>query len=119
MRNKDVEFLCQKFNFSATRRFFSWLKKCYRKNRDCDEIYCENKQLRIKRAPEPSDILWENLQYSKRERKKYGIFSFLITCLYLIIAFLFLLAFIYGNRMFEVSIYLKNIFYFFKIVLFI
>ena len=49
--------------------------------------------LRIKKAPEPTDIHWENLQYGSFNRFVRGLFAVLITILILIIS---IFAYIYN-----------------------
>lgn len=67
-------------------------------------MHFQQEILYLKRAPEPSDILWENLQFTRVERNRYKVFSFMYSCLYLFLAFIFLLSFIYANRQLEVCL---------------
>jgi hypothetical protein len=40
----------------------------------------QGEPIRVKRAPEPSDVIWENLQYSKREQALRQTASTLTMC---------------------------------------
>lgn len=102
IKNKDAEILSEKYRSAKTKKFCSFFKKCLSSKDGLDIMSFKEKFLSITRAPEPSDILWENLEYSKGERRKFQIYSFLFSCLYLILSFAFLISFIYGNRRLEV-----------------
>ncbi len=52
-----------------------------------DSLKFQEKTVEVKRAPEPTDILWNNLNYSSKSRLKARLVSFVITLL--IIAFCF------------------------------
>lgn len=95
----DAEIIWRKFKTSKSKKILAFIKRCFGKAKNEKNLF---NNLRIRRAPEPSDILWENLQFTKKERKKIGIYSFLFTCLYLLLAFVFLLIFIFFNRRLEV-----------------
>ncbi len=97
---KDAEILCKKFAFSEKKLLFSYLKNFFKSKEKMNTL---NHFLHIKRAPEPTDILWENLQFSKAQRKKFRRYSLFFSFLYMFLAFIFLLCFIFVNRQLEVS----------------
>ena len=41
--------------------------------------------MRVRRAPEPEDVIWENLQYSKRERVLRQVLSTSIATLLVVV----------------------------------
>ncbi|EOD16068.1 hypothetical protein EMIHUDRAFT_459227 [Emiliania huxleyi CCMP1516] len=45
-----------------------------------DEHRALGAKLHVKRAPEPSDVLWENLQYSRRQQRQWQCLSTGIMC---------------------------------------
>jgi len=49
--------------------------------------YDETHKVKIRRAPEPRDILWENLEFCERERAPTKLFSYVITSLVIFTSF--------------------------------
>jgi len=47
----------------------------------------ENHMIKIRRAPEPRDILWENLEFCDREKAPTKLFSYLMTSLVIFTCF--------------------------------
>ncbi|KAL4436038.1 hypothetical protein ABPG74_022273 [Tetrahymena malaccensis] len=77
---ENVQIVTDYFPANDIERFFSY-------------IFCQNKKsfmgsyIKVSKAPEPGDILWENLVYSKKERVKFRIRSLAYQFLSICIAF--------------------------------
>ncbi|EAR99642.2 transmembrane protein, putative (macronuclear) [Tetrahymena thermophila SB210] len=77
---ENVQIVTDYFPTNDIERFFSY-------------IFCQNNKsfmgsyIKVSKAPEPGDILWENLVYSKKERLKFRIKSLSKQFLSICIAF--------------------------------
>lgn len=67
-------------------------------------LYFRDRALIVEKAPEPNDVLWENLHYSTKYKIKIRFWIYLVTFILLIICFLIILGISFG----QVQIFLDN-----------
>ncbi|KAL4486015.1 hypothetical protein ABPG72_003949 [Tetrahymena utriculariae] len=90
---ENVQIVTDYFPTNDIERFFSY-------------IFCQNNKsfmgsyIKVSKAPEPGDILWENLVYSKKERIRFRIRSLSYQFLSICIAF----GLIYCVKLFQTAI---------------
>jgi hypothetical protein len=67
-------------------------------------IFFKNSLINVKRAPEPSDVLWENLAFSNKEIVRRRTRGYALTFVMLCFSFLIIVTCTYLEGLFEVFI---------------
>jgi len=57
------------------------------------------KKVKVKRAPEPTDILWENLEFTRQQRSRSQLFTNFITCVLILLSFGLILLINWGQSL--------------------
>ena len=75
------------FIFHYIKKFFYYLCYCFTsKNKNLKKKY-QRKEIRVKLAPEPEDIIWENLEFTICQRTYRIIFIYFLSIVLIVIAF--------------------------------
>jgi len=80
---QEAQYMQKKFQQSFTKEF---LHRFISTPED-ESLKFHDRTVEVKRAPEPTDILWNNLNVSNQKRFKARIISFMITCVIIVICF--------------------------------
>ena len=86
----NAQEIVERYEFSSLKKYYNYIKRflC------CDTAINENKLhyqdilLYVKRAPEPNDVIWENLGFSNAFRFKRRVFTNIATLLVLVVCFI-------------------------------
>lgn len=85
---QQSEYLCAKFRRGTFGKHFHKLANMVMETNS----QLNGNVIKVKRAPEPSDILWENLGYAKSQKFKRHIMTNVMTAILVIISFLIIVA---------------------------
>ena len=78
-------------HFKFMKYYLCW--RCLKKKTKKD--FLRRKDMEVLLAPEPEDIIWENIEYNLRFRLKQGVITNIITFLLLLLSFIIILALTY------------------------
>lgn len=84
----------KKFGIDTLKRIYLFVKyKIFKYEKHQNSFYLNGKRIKMKQAPEPSDIYWENLATTTKQTVEKTIITFMITIICLIISFIVSLMF--------------------------